>query len=90
MVNVCLRGGTLASYAPSSFAATATRCSPREPTYGGRAKMSSGGLKNRREYDGGYNIPGPIFGRAGADQASFSPRGIQRNVGESRGAAVVS
>ena len=26
--------------------------------------------KNQREYDGGWNIPGPIFGRPGADQAS--------------------
>ena len=25
------------------------------------------------EYDGGWSIPGPIFGRPGADQASSSP-----------------
>ena len=71
--------------------------------------------KNQREYDGGWSIPGQIFGRPRAGQASFPraryttstravrgawcfqvhevsafPRWIQRNVDESRGAAVVS
>ena len=71
--------------------------------------------KNQREYDCGWGIPGPAFGRPGADQASSPsgalhdlnggrtrflmppgprsgafPPGIQHNVDESRGAAVVS
>ena len=38
------RRATLASHVWSGFAATATRCSPREPTFGTRATMSCGGL----------------------------------------------
>ena len=53
------------------FATTTTRCSPRETTFGTRATMGYGGLKNQREYDGGWSILGPIFGRPGADQASY-------------------
>ena len=68
--NVSWRPATLASHARSGVAATAARCSPREPTSGTRATMGCGGLENHREYDGGWNIPGPIFGRPGADQAS--------------------
>ena len=29
--------------------------------------------KNQCEYDGGWSIPGPTFGRPGADQAPSSP-----------------
>ena len=77
--------------------------------------MGCGGLQNQREYDEDCSIPGLIFERSEANQASFPPgaqhdlnggrkmsfvppglgsqrvpRGIQRNVDESRGAAVVS
>ena len=72
-VNVFWRRATLASYAWSGFAATATRCSPREPTFGTRVTMGCGGLENQHEYDGGWSIPGPSFGRTGADQASSPP-----------------
>ena len=43
--NVFWRRATLASHARSDFAATATRCSPREPTFGARATMGCGGLE---------------------------------------------
>ena len=70
--------------------------------------------KNQCEYDGGWSLSGPIFGRPGADQAPSSPGAlhdingavrsssckqvhearafprVQRNVDDSRGAAVVS
>ena len=71
--------------------------------------------KNQREYDGGWGIPGPNFGRSGADQApsflgelhdtaggvrgfsclqvhvdSAFSRGVQRNIDDSRGTAVIS
>ena len=42
--NVFWRRATLASHAQSGFAATATRCSPREPTFDTRATMGCGGL----------------------------------------------
>ena len=44
-VNVVWRRATLASRARSGFAAAATRCSPREPTFGTRVTIGCGGLK---------------------------------------------
>ena len=44
-VNVFWRRATLASHSRSGFAATATRCSPRGPTFGTRATMGCGGLE---------------------------------------------
>ena len=72
--NVFWRPATLASHAQGGFAATTTRCSPMEPMFGTRATTGCDGLENQREYDGGWSIPGPSFGRPGADQAS-SPSG---------------
>ena len=71
--------------------------------------------KDQCEYDGGWGIPGPNFGRSGAVQAPSFPgalhdlrggrarflvpigsrsqrvlSGVQRNVDDSRGAAVIS
>ena len=43
--NVFWRRATLASHERSGFAATAKRCSPREPTVGTRATMGCGGLE---------------------------------------------
>ena len=70
---------TLEPHARSGSAATATRCSPWEPAFGTRATMTCGGLKknekniNQCEYDGGWGILGPIFGRSGAVQAPSFP-----------------
>ena len=65
---------TLEPHARSGSAATATRCSPREPAFGTRATMACGGLtKNQCECDGGWGIPGPNFGRSGAVQALSFP-----------------
>ena len=44
-VNVFWRRATLASHARRGVAASATRCSPREPTFGARAPMGCGGLE---------------------------------------------
>ena len=41
--------------------------------------------KNQREYDGGWSIPGPIFGRPGADQASPPPTRYTTSTGAVRG-----
>ena len=35
-----------------------------------------GGLEKQCEYDGGWGIPGPIFGRPAADQAPSFPRAL--------------
>ena len=45
-VELCLHRATLVSHARSGSAATAIRCSPRKPTFGTRATMGYGGLKN--------------------------------------------
>ena len=39
--------------------------------------------KNQREYDGGWSIPGPIFGRPGSDQAC-SPSGALHDLNGGR------
>ena len=65
---------TLEPHARSGSAATDTRCSPGEPAFGTRATMACGGLKqNQCEYDGGWGIPRPNFGRSGAVQAPPFP-----------------
>ena len=65
---------TLEPHARSGSAATAKRCSPGEPTFGTGATMTCGGLKkNQCEYDGGWGIPRPNFGRSGAVQAPSFP-----------------
>ena len=65
---------TLEPHVRSGSVATATQCSPREPAFGTRATMACGGLKkNQCEYDGGWVIPGPNFGRSGAVQAPSFP-----------------
>ena len=43
--SVFWRRATLASHAQSGFDDTATRCSPREPTFGTRVTMACGGLE---------------------------------------------
>ena len=54
--NVFWRQTTLASHSRSGFTATATRCFPREPTFGTKATMGCGGLdksagvRRRMEY----------------------------------------
>ena len=65
---------TLEPHARSGSVATTTRCSPREPTFGTRATMACGGLEKKQcEYDGGWGIPRPNFGRCGAVQAPSFP-----------------
>ena len=65
---------TLEPHARSGSAATATRCSPREPVFGTRATMACGGLeKSQCKYNGGWGIPGRKFGRSGAVQAPPFP-----------------
>ena len=57
---------TFVPHARSGFAATATRCSPREPIFGTRATMGCGGLENQCQHDkdGVYLV---AVGRSGAD-----------------------
>ena len=45
--------------------------------------MGCGGLENQREYDGEWSIPGPIFERSEANQAS-SPPGAQHDLNGGR------
>ena len=107
---------TLEPHARSGSAATATRCSPREPAFGTRVTMACGGLKKisaSTAEDGVYLVrflddPGPIklplsparyTTSTGVVRGSWClqvhvasafSRGVQRNVDDSRGAAVVS
>ena len=107
---------TLEPHARSGSAATAARCSPREPAFGTRAAMGCGGLKNsvrvRRRmghtWSDFLDDPGPIklplspasyTTSTGALRGSWClqihvasafPQGVQRNVDDSRGAAVIS
>ena len=66
---------------PTSHAPTRGVASPlpRHGAPGGSSLLIQGrrwvvvAWKNQREYDGGWSIPGPIFRRPGADQASSPP-----------------
>ena len=72
--SVFWRQATFVPHARSGSAVTVIRCSPREPTFGTGATMACGGLKkNQCEYDGGWGIPRPNFGRSGAVQAPSFP-----------------
>ena len=109
------RRTTPVPHARSGSAATATRCSPREPTFGTRATMCCGGLEKsvRERRRMGYTwpefwtvrgrsssfFPGALHDPAGAVRgfwclqvhvASTFSRGVQLNVGDSRGVAVSS
>ena len=65
---------TLEPHARSGSAATAARCSPREPAFGPRATMACGGLKKiSASTTEGWDIPGPNFGRSGAVQTPSFP-----------------
>ena len=81
---------TLEPHARSGSAATATRCSPREPAFGTRATMACGGLKSvqvRRRM--GYPWPKfwPIRGRSSSlfsRRATRPPRGPYEVLGACR------
>ena len=69
---------TAAFLAQNGRAATAPRCFPTEPAFGTRATTVCGGVgrsEDQREHDYGWGIFGALFGRHGADQASFSYSG---------------
>ena len=69
--NVFWRPATLASHAQSGFAATAARCSPRDPTFDTRATMGCGGLEKsaRVRLRMGY-IWSAFWATRGRDQSS--------------------
>ena len=71
--SVCRRRATLLPHARSGSAATATRCSPGEPTLVQGRRWVVMAWKNQCGYDGGWGIPGPNFGRSGTVQAPSFP-----------------
>ena len=71
--SVVWRRATLVPHSRSGSAANVIRCSPREPTLVQGRRWVVVAWKDQCEYDGGWGIPGPIFGLSGADQAPCFP-----------------
>ena len=81
--NAFWRPVTLASHARIGFAASATRCSPGEPTFGTRATMGCGGLEKSARVRRRMEYTWSDFRRPGADQAS-SPSGALHDLNGGR------
>ena len=83
--SVFWRRATLVPHARSGSAATVTRCSPREPTFGTRAAMGRGGLEKSVRVRRRMGYIWSDFGRSGADQLPLSPARYTAPTGAVRG-----
>ena len=74
--SVFWRRATLVPHARSGSSATATRYSPREPTFGTRATMGCGGLDKSVRVRRRMGYTWSDFGQSGADQAPSFPGAV--------------
>ena len=71
--SVFWRRATLESHARSGSAATAIRCSPREPTFDTRVTIGCGGMEKSVRVRRRMGYTWSDFGRSGADQPPSFP-----------------
>ena len=75
---------TLEPHARSGSAATAARCSPREPAFGTRATMACGGLKKSVRVRRRMGYPWPKFSTIRGRSSSLFSRRATRRGGRTR------